>query len=112
MLMDEDNCNVCNYSRLPVYHKEIDNIVGVLHIRDLFTIFKQVDANRHLYEYKNIIRKELFCTCAQEYRWYFQRNARRQMHLAWKVIDEYTSTSDGVLSLEDIIGRGYGNINI
>lgn len=49
--------NEKGYTRFPVYEGEIDNIIGILHVKDLFHYIKNNQQSFHL---KNVIRKPYF----------------------------------------------------
>lgn len=94
-----------NHSRIPVYGKNIDNILGILHMKDLVSHLAQdkdwklVDIIRPaFYVYDNMHIFDLFTTMRQE-----------NLSLAI-VIDEYGGTS-GLVSIEDIVEELVGEID-
>ena len=86
------------YSRLPVYHEDIDRIVGIVHFKDL--VAPLMDGKEHEpvaeYAYEAMFvpeTKDLFPLLAE-----MQTN-RQQMAI---VVDEYGGT-DGLITVEDIV---------
>ena len=91
------------YSRLPVYHESIDDIVGVLHQKDVFSARYH---NRK--ELTNLIRPVIhitFSTKIDDLMRQFQRT-KTQMAV---VVDEYGGTA-GILTMEDIVEELVGEI--
>ena len=94
------------FSRIPVYEKNIDKIVGVLIVKDLLSLI----GSEHLEEFdlKKFIRETVFipesCTCSNAFK--IMTDAKAGMAV---VIDEYGGTA-GIVTLEDIIESVMGNI--
>lgn len=93
------------YSRLPVYHEDIDHIVGIVHFKDL--VAPLMDGKEHEpvaeYAYEAMFvpeTKDLFPLLAE-----MQTN-RQQMAI---VVDEYGGT-DGLITVEDIVEEVVGEI--
>lgn len=93
------------YSRYPVYEKDMDNVVGVLHIRDVLQVL--LDGRSDL-KVKEIMNKPYFVPETQNISHLFREMKNKKIHLA-VVIDEYGQTA-GVISLEDILEEIVGNI--
>lgn len=92
------------YSRIPVYEDSIDNIVGILFVKDLLKYFS---SNEKL-EIKSIMREAYFVAEGKPINELFkdlQKN-KRQMAI---VIDEYGGTA-GLVTMEDLIEEIVGNI--
>lgn len=94
-----------NHSRIPVYGKNIDNILGILHMKDLVSYMisekdlKLIDCIRPAYYvYDNMHIFDLFTTMRGE-----------NLSLAI-VIDEYGGTS-GLVTIEDIVEELVGEID-
>lgn len=93
------------YTRLPVYEDRLDNILGVLYVKDLLTLWqldiKEVDLRKHL-------RKPLFVPEAKKVNRLLQEFKRQRTHMA-VVVDEYGGVS-GIITIEDIIEEIVGEI--
>ena len=92
------------YSRVPVYHKNIDNITGVIYAKDLIPYLSKTDFN-----WKNIKRKAFFVPENKKLDDLLSEFQSKKIHLAI-VVDEYGGTS-GVITLEDIIEEIVGEIS-
>lgn len=92
------------YSRIPVYSENIDNITGVLYVKDLvpYTDRKQLD-------WKTLIREAYFVPENKKLDDLLNEFKEMKMHLAI-VVDEYGGTS-GLITLEDIIEEIVGEIS-
>jgi len=92
------------YSRLPVYENEKDNIIGIIHQKDVFDIiYHKKDKTL-----KDLIRPVLFIPETQKINQLLSEFLKKQMHMAI-VIDEYGSVS-GLATLEDILEEIVGEI--
>ena len=98
-----------NFSRLPVYDGDIDNIVGTLHIRDALILYRTV-ANRkkQIIKLADLIRKPFFVPNTRDIDDLLREMQMEKVHIGI-VIDEYGQT-DGIISMEDIIEEIVGNI--
>lgn len=93
------------YSRLPVYHEDIDRIVGIVHFKDLVAPLMDGKELEPVVEYAYEAMfvpetKDLFPLLAE-----MQTN-RQQMAI---VVDEYGGT-DGLITVEDIVEEVVGEI--
>ncbi|WP_342463233.1 hemolysin family protein [Ureibacillus sp. FSL K6-8385] len=95
------------YTRFPVYEEDIDHIVGILHVKDLLHILRQVDEKEE-FQLKNIIRKPIFVIDSLSIDVLFQTMRKSDVHMAI-VIDEYGGTA-GLVTIEDIIEEIVGEI--
>ncbi len=94
------------FSRIPVYEKRIDTIIGVLYAKDL--LVTMYDESKLKQPIKNLMRKAMFVpeSCAaNELLLQFKVN-RMQMAV---VVDEYGGTS-GIVTMEDILEEIVGEI--
>ena len=92
------------YSRIPVYNETIDQIKGVLYIKDLLPYFDVPD-----YDWKSNIREPFFVPESKKIDDLLKEIKERKMHLV-VVVDEYGGTS-GIVTLEDIIEEIVGDIS-
>jgi putative hemolysin len=92
------------FSRNPVYHESIDDIIGVLYARDLLAHIQKKDFN-----WQALIRAPYFVPENKKLDDLLQEFQEKKNHLAI-VVDEYGGTS-GLVSLEDVIEEIVGDIS-
>ena len=97
------------FSRFPVCHENIDDIIGILHIKDAIA-FYMVPENRQkkISELEGIMQKPHYIPETSKIDFVFGDMQSHNIHVAI-VIDEYGQTS-GILAMEDIIEEIVGNI--
>ncbi len=95
-----------NYSRVPVYQGEIDNIIGVLHLKDL--IRKAYDVGFENVKIKDILQEAYFVSEHKKIDVLFKELQANQKHMAF-LIDEYGVLS-GIVTIEDLIEEIVGEI--
>lgn len=98
--------NVEKYTRLPVYDEKIDNIVGILHVKDLFQFIENGD--REKFDLRELVREPYYVLESIKIDQLFRDMQKNNVHLAI-VIDEYGGT-DGIITIEDLIEEIVGNI--
>ena len=91
------------YSRLPVYHETIDNIIGVVHEKDLFAA-RRAGKTR----LEEMIGPTLYTTGTTQIS-ALLRTLRESKHHMAVVVDEYGGT-EGIVTLEDILEELVGEI--
>ncbi|MCM0647071.1 hemolysin family protein [Clostridium swellfunianum] len=94
------------YSRVPVYERDIDNIIGILYMKDFFT-----EARKHGFENVNIraiLNQPYFVPETKNIDELFKELQTSKKHLA-VLIDEYGGFS-GIVSIEDLIEEVMGEI--
>lgn len=94
------------YSRIPVYENDIDNIVGVLYMKDLF--FKLKDGDIRSINIKEMLRPAYFVPETKNIDALFRELQNTKNHMAI-LIDEYGGFS-GIVTIEDLIEEIMGNI--
>lgn len=99
--------NTEKYSRIPIYEENIDNIVGVLHTRDIIHCLTE-DCPKEKFNLESIIREPYFVPISKRTDELFKELQRKKTHLAI-IIDEYGGTA-GIVTLEDLIEEIVGNI--
>jgi CBS domain containing-hemolysin-like protein len=92
----------CGHSRIPVYRETIDDIIGVIHAKDLLLYPEK----RTLTE---LMRQAWFVTENMKVQALLNQFKIRKMQMA-VVVDEYGGTS-GIISLEDILEEIVGEIH-
>ena len=92
------------HSRFPVYSENIDNVIGILHVKDLLSSWKQ----EHL-DLKSVLRTPYFIPETKKISQLLRELRDRKSHMAI-VIDEYGGTA-GLVTIEDIIEEIIGEIH-
>ncbi|MDR0966408.1 MAG: hemolysin family protein [Myxococcales bacterium] len=92
------------HSRLPVYRGSIDNIVGILHTRDLVPMLQHPE----LIVIEDVLRPALFAPWSQPVGDLLRVMQKKRVHLAI-VVDEYGGVW-GVATLEDLLATIVGEI--
>ncbi|MDA9285176.1 gliding motility-associated protein GldE, partial [Flavobacteriaceae bacterium] len=93
-----------NFSRIPVYNEDLDNIIGILYVKDLLPFLDKKD-----FDWLSTLRKPLFIPENKKLDDLMQEFQEKKIHLAI-VVDEFGGTS-GVISLEDVIEEIVGDIS-
>ncbi len=99
-----DTIDEYKYSRIPVYEESIDNIEGILFIKDILKIVK----NNEEVHIRDIMREPYFVPESKEIDDLFRELQKSKQQMAI-VIDEYGGTA-GLITMEDIIEELMGNI--
>jgi len=92
------------YSRNPVYHESIDNIIGILYAKDLLEHLDKTN-----FEWQKLLRDPFFVPENKKLDDLLSEFQDKKNHLAI-VVDEYGGTS-GIVTLEDVIEEIVGDIN-
>ncbi|PMQ02416.1 MAG: gliding motility protein GldE [Dictyoglomus sp. NZ13-RE01] len=93
------------HSRLPVYEGSIDNIIGIVHAKDVLKALADKNPNKKL---KDIVREVLYVPENTKINELFKEMRRRKVHMAI-VVDEYGGTA-GLVTLEDLLEELVGEI--
>lgn len=97
------------YSRFPVYQNDIDNIIGILHIKEVMAFSRNQDImNRQIKDIEGLFTKPDFIPQTRKISDLFQKMQARKAHMVI-VVDEYGQTS-GLVAMEDILEEIVGNI--
>ena len=91
------------YSRLPVYHDTVDNIIGVVHEKDFY-----IARLKKTVTMEDLIAPTLYTTGSTQIS-QLLRTLREQHHHMAVVVDEYGGT-EGIITLEDILEELVGEI--
>lgn len=92
------------YSRIPVYKETIDNVVGILYVKDLLPYI-----DRKQFDWTALLRDPFFVPENKKLDDLMAEFQEKKVHLA-VVVDEYGGTS-GLVSLEDVIEEIVGDIS-
>ncbi|WP_411766801.1 gliding motility-associated protein GldE [Winogradskyella sp. A3E31] len=92
------------YSRIPVYKDNVDNVIGILYVKDLLP-----HLNTKQFDWITILREPFFVPENKKLDDLMEEFQTKKVHLA-VVVDEYGGTS-GLVSLEDIIEEIVGDIS-
>ena len=93
-------------SRIPLFDEDIDNIVGIVYVKDLLKyVGKEVKAKGTL---KSIMREPYFIPETKSCGELFKEMSSKKIQMA-VVVDEYGGTA-GIVTLEDIVEAIMGNI--
>jgi len=92
------------YSRVPVYRENIDQIIGILYIKDLLSYL-----DRKMFNWTTLLRAPYFVPENKKLDDLLADFQQKKIHLAI-VVDEFGGTS-GVVTLEDIIEEIVGDIS-
>lgn len=94
------------YTRYPVYEESTDNIIGVIHLRDLL---RYARVHRpEAFDIKDLLMEPFFVPESKRADQLFKELQIQKIHMAI-VIDEYGGTA-GIVTMEDLIEEIMGNI--
>jgi CBS domain containing-hemolysin-like protein len=92
------------HSRFPVYQETIDNVIGILYVKDVLAgLFK-----KEPFDIKKLVRKPFFVPEPKRIDELLRELRRKRVHIA-VVVDEYGGVS-GIVCMEDIIEEIVGDI--
>lgn len=94
----------CNFSRYPIYDGDIDNIIGVVHIKDLISAYMKNPYTK----IADIIEEPIFIHPTFNISKLLEKMQHEKIHMSI-VLDEYGQT-EGLVTMEDIIEEIVGNI--
>ncbi len=97
--------NDWGYSRVPVYKDNLDNIIGVLYIKDLLPHINNDDD----FSWLSLVRKPYFVPQSKKIDDLLKDFQKKRVHVAI-VVDEFGGTS-GMATMEDILEEIFGEIN-
>lgn len=95
----------CRHTRTLVYKENLDNVIGFLHIKDLFEII----AMSKKYNLKKLIRKHIVSPHPMTLINLLKQMQINRTHIAI-VVDEYGGT-DGIVTIEDVVESIVGKID-
>ena len=92
------------YSRIPVFQDNVDNVIGILYVKDLLP-----HLGKKQFNWTSLLRDPFFVPENKKLDDLMQEFQEKKVHLA-VVVDEYGGTS-GIVSLEDVIEEIVGDIS-
>jgi CBS domain containing-hemolysin-like protein len=93
------------HTRTLVYEDTLDNIVGFIHIKDIFKVL----AKKQNFQLKKLLRKHIIAAHSMRLITLLQEMQEKRTHIAI-VVDEYGGT-DGIITSEDIVEEVFGRID-
>ena len=93
------------YTRIPVYEDSIDNIIGILNVKDLVPFTMK---NNNQFDLMALLRKPNFVPDSKKLSDLFKELQKNKTHMV-VVIDEYGGTA-GIITIEDVLEEIVGNI--
>ncbi len=97
------------YSRFPVYEDSMENIVGIVHLKDVLKVFVSGNSGKmQQRKIRSITRKPYFVPDTQGIDVLLEDMQKKKFHMAF-AIDEYGQTA-GLVTLEDILEEIVGDI--
>lgn len=94
------------FSRIPVYEEDIDNIKGIIYVKDLLCLVGCTSCED--FKIGDFLRKAIYVPEAMKGADLFQMFKAKKAHMAI-VVDDYGGTS-GIVSMEDLLESIVGNI--
>lgn len=95
-----------NYSRIPVYKDNIDNIIGIVHVRDI--LIQAKDRGFENINLEEIMHKPYFVPTSKKTNELFKILQNNKIHMAI-LIDEYGGFC-GIVTMEDLVEEIVGDI--
>jgi len=98
--------NNSGFSRIPVYSENSDNIIGIVHVRD---VLKSFEHDEKVISLESIMRKPIFVSQEKMVSDLLKEMQGRQTHMAI-VVDEFGGV-EGCVTLEDLLEEIVGEIH-
>jgi CBS domain containing-hemolysin-like protein len=94
----------CEHSRFPVYEETMDNVTGILYVKDVLKSLVEGGP----FDVKKLLRKPFFVPESKHIDGLLREFRRRKVHIA-VVVDEYGGVS-GIVCMEDVLEEIIGDI--
>ena len=91
-------------SRMPVYKNTIDNIIGIMYVKDMFFF----DKRKEQFDIENNIRKPYYTFESKRIAELFEEMRKKSLQMA-VVADEYGGTA-GIITMQDLVEEIFGDI--
>jgi putative hemolysin len=101
-------CIQSGHARIPVYEGELDNVIGVVHIRDLVRDLNYGEADHEDLELEDLIHPTLHVPESKNVDELMSEMREQRMHMVI-VIDEF-GTTEGLVTMEDLTEEIVGEI--
>ena len=98
--------NAESHSRIPIYRKDLDDVLGMIHIKDLIKLTSKEMQNN--FDLKNLLKEVLFIPPSMPVLNILLKMQSTKLHMAL-VIDEHGGT-DGLVTIEDLVEEIVGEI--
>lgn len=95
-------------SRYPVYGEDLDDIIGILHMKDAMIYGRDTDGNLPIKDIPGLLRQAHFIPETRSIDRLFREMQTQNIHMEI-VVDEYGQTA-GIVTMEDILEEIVGNI--
>ena len=92
------------HSRLPVYRRDLDDVIGMVHIKDVLAL----KGGRRAFRLSKILRKALFAAPSMKVLELLAQMRETRIHMAL-VVDEFGGI-DGLVTIEDLVEEIVGDI--
>lgn len=99
--------NVEQYTRFPVFEENLDQIIGILHVKDLIQFLE--NGGEETFDLKALVRNPYYVLESKSIDLLFAEMQKNNTHMAI-VVDEYGGT-DGIVTIEDIMEEIVGSIS-
>lgn len=96
------------HSRLPVYRGSLDDLIGMVHVKDVVSLFGGPQAAREKATIGKLLRPMIFVAPSMKLMDLLAKMRARRTHMAI-VVDEYGGT-DGLVTIEDLVEQIVGDI--
>jgi len=90
-----------DYSRVPVFKDNLDQIIGILMYKDILKIYAKGDEDLLLQSVESLVKPVLYAPENKKISHLFQEFRKKQTHIAI-IVNEYGGT-EGVVTIEDIL---------
>jgi CBS domain containing-hemolysin-like protein len=98
--------NAESHSRIPIYRKDLDDVLGMIHIKDLIKLTSKEMQNN--FDLKSLLKEVLFIPPSMPVLNILLKMQSSKLHMAL-VIDEHGGT-DGLVTIEDLVEEIVGEI--
>lgn len=95
------------FSRIPVYDSGHDDIVGILHVRDLFSVMRRRRINK-VHDVENIIRPAFFAPLNTTLEEILREFQKLKAHMA--IITDNQRRPIGVVTMDDVFATLFGDV--